>query len=138
MANIFGVIPPKIIINGIEYQLPKTSRGGREETFVKIVTSWIDLNDEIQERVKGFRLQASYKYDFLTNDDFETLLIIFNEINKTSNIQLKFQTIPRGYPVIVEKEINHGLAGGFNAYDSAEISFRGKTIVSEFPNPDNI
>ncbi len=140
MANIFGTLAPKIIINGIEYQLPKTSRGGRMETFIKEVASWTDITvrREIHKREKGFRLQASYKYELLENDDFETLLTIFNKTNETDNIQLKFQTIPRGYPVYVDTDIQHNLADGFNAFDSAEISFTGKTLVPEFPNPDNI
>ena len=96
MSNIFGTQTPTIIIDGIEYQLPKTSRGGREETFIKETASWTDLNGEIHERVKGFRLKASYKYEYINNDNFETLLTIFNKIDESSNIQLKFQTIPRG------------------------------------------
>lgn len=150
-TNIFGDNMPTIIIaetyeqdgattrsTGVEYQLPTTTRNGRHENFEKVVgNSWVDLNDITHERIKGYRLVASYDYERLINDDFETLLDIYNESKKTASIRIRFATIPIEYPVRVVGW-DHGIYAGYTRYDSAKIEFEGVTIVKEFPNPDNI
>jgi hypothetical protein len=135
MANIFGTNAVTIYVDEEAYDLPMPIRGGRNETFVKETKTWIDITNEIQERIKGYRLEAKYEYDFIENDDLENLITIYNAVSKSSNIKLKFQTLPRHYPVIIE-EFDRGLGSGYTFKDSAMIHFVGKTLVKNFPNPD--
>lgn len=138
MSNLFGVNPPIIYVDDTPYQLPSPVRGGRDEDFPKEIKSWIDLDDEIHERIKGYRLETSYEYEFIENDDLEDLITIYNAISTSSNIKLKFQTLPRHYPIIVKKfKIDKGSGYSFTK-DSAKISFIGKTLIDAYPNPDNV
>lgn len=135
--NIFGRNMPKIYIDGTEYQLPQASRNGREENFAKVAVNWTDLNRYTHERIKGYRLRCRYSFEYLINDDFETLLTIYNAASATTSVSLKFDVIPRQYPVRVVN-FEHSLAGGLASRDAASIEFEGKNIVKNFPNPDNI
>ncbi|MCD4692650.1 MAG: hypothetical protein K8R79_07040 [Calditrichales bacterium] len=131
MANIFGVTPPKIIMNEIEYQLTKTTKG-REETFVKEITIWQDLNRIIHERIKGYRLKASYSWGHIKNDDLENLLELYNT---DKPLRMVFSVFTKQYKVRITS-FKHGLDNGLSFADSAEIEFEGTELVKAFPNPD--
>ena len=132
MANIFGTERVKIIIDNNEFTFPKTSRGGREEDFIADKKIWIDLNKKLQERIKGYRLKAIYRYEILDSGEFEDLV---NAYNSSKILFLKFDTVPRYFPVIITN-FRHGLAGGLNTNDECEIEFTGTQLTKRYPNPD--
>lgn len=137
MSNLFGATAPIIYIGETQYQLPMPSRGGRDDHFPKEGKRWTDPEGEKHERIKGYRLKAEYEYEFIDNDDLENLITIFNAISDSSNIKLKFSTLPRKYAVIVD-DFEKPLSDGYVKDDAAKISFIGKKLLKEYPNPDNV
>lgn len=132
MPNIFGTPPTIYMSNGNTFTLPLAARGGRDEDFKKVIKTWMDLENNIQQRFKGFRLQCSYRFDYVSDTNIDRFALI---VNDTGLIKIKFQTLPPLYLVRVS-EFKHGLADGLNSADAVEISFEGLQLVKSFPTPD--
>jgi hypothetical protein len=134
MANHFGEGRPIIYLDATPYTLQKMARSGREENFEKITKSWIDLDGNYQESVKGFRLTCRYRWDYIDNDYYTALIDIYNA---ESLLRLKFPSMPNTYPVKFT-EFKHGLADGLNSADACEIELTGVILYKRYPSPDNI
>ncbi len=133
MANIFGTTPATIYLsNGSSFQLPKAGAGGREEDFIKEEKTWLDLNKDLQHRILGYRLECSYKWGYISSADYDNLVTADNH---TGLIQIKFSTLPHRYAVRIVN-LKHGLAGGFNSADAAEMILRGIRQIKSKPTPD--
>jgi hypothetical protein len=133
MSNVFGETMPIIYTSdNTPYSLPMAFRFGRVEHFVKEIKSWRDLNNRIQQRVKGFRLNCSYNWEKLTDAQFDDLTSI---VNNAGILYLKFSTIPRRFAVRVSG-YEHDLENGFYFYDKASISFEGLDLIKNYPHPD--
>lgn len=133
MANIFGNDSPTIYLSdGSQFALPMASRSGRSESFDKVIKSWFDLDKVYRERMEGFRLQCSYRWEKISQENIYSLIAVNND---TGILKLKFSSMPRLYPVRVSA-FKHGLADGFATSDEAEIEFEGRHIIKEYPNPD--
>ena len=146
MANIFGTTPPKIYLGTVkavsienqtayeytEYSLEKPTTGGRYEDFQKESSFYFDLNDMMQEKIKGFRVIAKYNWKYITNDFLENLLEI---ANWRGPVFIKFQTIPRKYEVKVVS-FKRENEGGYSKNDAASIEFQGVKLIKAYPNPD--
>ena len=133
--NILGKSMPTIYISGIAYILPRTDRGNRLETFDKETITWTDLDRRVHERIKGYRLRGEYEWDYLTPDQINDLLNIYNEAQKNIDIKIKFSNFQRRYDVKVES-FEHKLASGLAFKSGAKIEFMGIALLDAFPNPD--
>ena len=133
MANVFGEAMPTIYTSdGQSLSLPLAMRFGRIEHFVKEIKTWRDLNNRIQQRVKGFRLNCFYYWEKISDENFSNLT---NIVNNAGILYLKFSTIPRRFAVRVS-EYEHDLEAGYHFYDKASISFEGLDLIKDYPHPD--
>lgn len=135
LQNILGLEMPTLFVDGVDYQLPRTDVGNRQETFEKEAKVYLDLNNEIHERVRGFRLQASWEWDYLTAIEFNDLMNIFNAAKTTNDLKIKFATFPRRYAFHITN-FEHDLADGRAFKSSASMEVEGLKLLNAFPDPD--
>ncbi|RME22453.1 MAG: hypothetical protein D6800_11030 [Candidatus Zixiibacteriota bacterium] len=131
MANNFGTGNVTVYVDGQTITLPLTARGGREEDFLREDKVWEYPGGGVESRLLGFRLQAVYRWEKLSAQDFTNLTTIANGLD----IKLKFPAYPQRYPVRVSAW-RHGLADGLSDADAAEMTFTGLYRVKAYPNAD--
>lgn len=135
--NILGRAMPTIYVDGVDYLLPTVEKGNRAENFVKVSKTWVDIDNIIQERVKGYRLVASYTWEILSNSDAEDLITIYNATKDSRDIRIKFSTFPRHYRIrIPDDGFNHSLAEGYSFRSSVSMDIEGVGLVRSFPTAD--
>lgn len=132
MSQLFGNEAVKMYLGATEYTLRLADRGNRFEDFEKEIKSWYDLDRVRQQRTKGYRLKARYKYRLLTTSQVQTLI---DADNWEGDIFLKFSTLPVKFQVHIIS-FRRGLSDGLNDYDEVEIEFIGIKLVRKYPNPD--
>ena len=135
MANLFGTTQPTIYAEGesTSFVLPVMDAGGKNIKFEKVVKTWIDFDDVIQERVKGYRLKASFIWNEISATNLDNLI---NIMNIPGQKFIKFSSLPRKYPFVVEA-LETGLESGkYDVGDSASLSIIGTHLVQRLPSLD--
>jgi len=133
--NILGITMPTVYIDGVDYQLPIASQGGRQETFEKDIKEWIDLDNVIHERIRGYRLKAEWEWEQLTAVEINDLIEIYNAAKRTTDVRLKFSTFPRRYLIRIT-DFEHELSDGRGFRSAASMEVEGTRLLDAFPNPD--
>ena len=133
--NILGMTMPTVYVDGVDYLLPITDRGNRKESFEKESKTWMDLDRILHERIKGYRLQATYEWDFLSNIEINDVLNIYNAAKTTNDLKIKFSSFPRKYTFRIVG-FTHKMSTGLGYKSSAKMSIEGINLLNAFPNPD--
>ena len=133
--NFLGKAMPTIYLDGVDYPLPSPEVGGRSETFEKEIREWIDLDNVIHERIKGYRLLASYTWSTLTATEINDLINIYNATKITNETKLKFSIFPKHYNVRITN-FEHDLSEGRGFRSSARMELQGLSLLSNFPTSD--
>ena len=133
MSNAFGVTPPTIFYGLKSWPIPKTPRGKRDEDFVRITKNWTSPSLTFQERIKGYRFQASYEWNRLDQSDFDAIAEIYNY---TGAVFVQLSVFPFRYQVHVKKEKK--LADGLSFADGAKLELVGTRVMKSYPRFDQI
>jgi len=134
VANLFGDSMPTLYANGetTSFALPVADGEGKNIFFRKVTKTWTDFFGTIQERTKGYRLEASFKWSEITATNLDNLIQFLNIPGQKF---IKFSTLPRKYPFIVT-EFEPGLQYGRDDGDSAILSILGTHLVNRLPSID--
>jgi len=130
--SLFGSSMPTLIADGTEITLPLTVKDGRAEDFEKIADVYENLSGELIEDVRGFRLVARYKWDYIESTPLNNLVAIHTE---PKDLKLRFSGYPKGFRVRIT-EFKKGLRDGLNDDDALEIAFEGTELLNRYPNLD--
>lgn len=135
MANLFGDTMPIIYAKGetMSYTLAAMDAGNKIIYFRKEPKTWTDFNNVIQERIKGHRLVCEFYWGYISPTNLDNLI---NIMNVPGQKFIKFPTLPRKYPFIVE-EFEPGLnEGRYDSGDSLRMTLLGTHLVARLPSID--
>lgn len=136
MANLYGDEMPTLYANGetTSFQLPVTDNDAKNIFFKKITKTWIDFYQVLQERVKGYRLEANFTWSEIDADDLDNLIQFLNIPGQKF---IHFSTFPasRKYPFVIN-EFEPGLQYGYDDGDSARLSIIGTHLIARLPSLD--
>ncbi len=135
MANLFGTTQPTIYTDGeaSSFVLPAMDAGGKNIIFEKDAKTWLDFDGVIQERVRGYRLKASFIWNEISATNLDNLI---NIMNIPGQKFIKFSTLPRKYPFVVDGFESGLESGKYDVGDSASLSIIGTHLVQRLPSLD--
>ncbi len=135
MPNLFGTTQPTIYAEGesTSFVLPVMDAGGKTIFFEKESKSWLDFDGVIQERVKGYRLKASFIWNEISATNLDNLI---NIMNIPGQKFIKFSTLPRKYPFVVDTFETGLESGKYDVGDSATLAIIGSHLVQRVPSLD--
>jgi len=119
------------------FTMPSAAKGGRDESFVEVSKSWVNVDNDLKKAVKGYRLLAKYQIPTLTTSERDSFIAI---INDTVGLALRFTDTfysggsPTAFDAVV-KDYHWDKRGGLIGYDAITITFEGVDLLSSLPTP---